>query len=68
MAAKSTGAREMTTTFNQYLTRAEDLPDYVKVPSKELGDARPAFLLLLVVLQLLWPEVFIEVEVVATRA
>jgi hypothetical protein len=25
-------------------------------------------LLLLVVLQLLWPEVFIEVEVVATRA
>jgi 2-iminobutanoate/2-iminopropanoate deaminase len=52
---------------NQYLTRAEDVADYVKVRSKALGDARPAFLLL-VVPQLIWPEVLVEVEVIAAKA
>ena len=28
---------------NQYLTRAEDIPAYVKVRSRFLGEARPAF-------------------------
>jgi hypothetical protein len=46
----------------------DGIPDYVKVRSKALGDARPAFLLLLVVPQWIWPGVFIEVEVVAARA
>jgi 2-iminobutanoate/2-iminopropanoate deaminase len=52
---------------NQYLTRAEDIPGYVKARSKALGDARPAFLLL-VVPQLIWPEVLVEVEVIAAKA
>jgi 2-iminobutanoate/2-iminopropanoate deaminase len=52
---------------NQYLTRAEDVADYVKVRSKVLGEARPAFLLP-VVPQLIWPEVLVEVEVVAAKA
>jgi hypothetical protein len=38
----------------------------VKARSKTLGDARPAFLLL-VVPQLIWPEVLVEVEVIARR-
>ena len=29
----------------QYLTRAEDVPAYVKVRSRFLGDARPVFML-----------------------
>jgi enamine deaminase RidA (YjgF/YER057c/UK114 family) len=32
----------------QYLTRAEDIAEYVKVRYKFLGDARPAFMLLVV--------------------
>ena len=40
----------------QYLTRAEDIPAYVKVRSRFLGDARPAFMLL-VVSQLVRPEI-----------
>ena len=51
----------------QYLTRAEDIPAYVKVRSRFLGDALPAFMLL-VVSQLVWPEFLVEIEVVAARA
>lgn len=51
----------------QYLTRASDVSDYVKVRSRILGDARPAFMLL-VVPQLIWPEVLLEIEVVAAKA
>ena len=51
----------------QYLTRAEDIPGYVKARSKALGDVRPAFMLL-VVPQLIWPEVLVEVEVIAAKA
>jgi enamine deaminase RidA (YjgF/YER057c/UK114 family) len=52
---------------SQYLIRPEDVPAYVKVRSSFLGDARPAFLLL-VVPQLIWPEVLVEVEVIAAKA
>jgi len=51
----------------QYLTRAEDIPGYVKARSKALGDVRPAFMLL-VVPQLIWPEVLVEVEVIAAKS
>lgn len=51
----------------QYLTRAEDIPGYIKARSKALGDVRPAFMLL-VVPQLIWPEVLVEVEVIAAKA
>jgi 2-iminobutanoate/2-iminopropanoate deaminase len=51
----------------QYLTRAEDIPAYAKVRSRILGDVRPAFMLL-VVPQLVWPEILLEVEVVAAKA
>jgi 2-iminobutanoate/2-iminopropanoate deaminase len=52
---------------SQYLTRAEDIPAYVKVRSEVLGSLRPAFMLV-VVPQLIWPEVFVEVEVIAASA
>ncbi len=51
---------------SQYLTRAEDIAPYVKVRSQALGDARPAFVLL-VVPQLIWPDVLVEVEVIAAK-
>jgi enamine deaminase RidA (YjgF/YER057c/UK114 family) len=52
---------------SQYLTRAEDVPGYVKVRTSFLGEARPAFLLL-VVPQLIWPEVLVEIEVIAASS
>jgi 2-iminobutanoate/2-iminopropanoate deaminase len=51
----------------QYLTRAEDISAYAKVRSHILGDARPAFMLL-VVPQLVRPEFLLEVEVIAAKA
>ena len=51
----------------QYLVRPEDIPAYVRVRSEVLGSSRPAFMLL-VVSQLIWPEVLVEVEVVAASA
>jgi enamine deaminase RidA (YjgF/YER057c/UK114 family) len=51
----------------QYLTRAEDIPGYVKVRKQALGDVRPAFMLL-VIPQLVRPEFLLEVEVIAARA
>jgi 2-iminobutanoate/2-iminopropanoate deaminase len=51
----------------QYLTRAEDIPAYVKVRSRFLGEARPAFLLV-VNSQLVRPEFLVEVEIVAAKA
>jgi 2-iminobutanoate/2-iminopropanoate deaminase len=50
-----------------YLIRAEDIPDYSKVRSRFLGDARPASMLL-VIPQLVRPEILVEIEVVAARA
>ena len=51
----------------QYLTRAEDIPAYAKVRTQMLGGVRPAFMLL-VVPQLVWPEILLEVEVIAAKA
>jgi 2-iminobutanoate/2-iminopropanoate deaminase len=50
-----------------YLTRAEDIPAYVAVRAKFLGDARPASMLL-VVPALVRPEFLVEVEAYAARA
>jgi enamine deaminase RidA (YjgF/YER057c/UK114 family) len=47
-----------------YLRRAADVPAYVKVRSRFLGDARPASMLL-VVEALVRPEFLLEVEAVA---
>ena len=51
----------------QYLTRAEDIPGYVKVRKRYLGDTRPAFMLF-VVPQLIRPEFLVEIDVVAAKA
>jgi enamine deaminase RidA (YjgF/YER057c/UK114 family) len=52
----------------QYLTRADDIKAYAaKVRTKYLGDARPASMLL-VIPQLVWPEILVEVEVIAAKA
>jgi enamine deaminase RidA (YjgF/YER057c/UK114 family) len=50
-----------------YLLRAEDIPEYVKVRSRFLGDARPASMLLIVP-GLVRPEFLLEVEAVAAKA
>jgi 2-iminobutanoate/2-iminopropanoate deaminase len=50
-----------------YLLRASDIPAYVKVRSRYLGDARPASMLL-VVPALVRPEFLLEVEAIAARA
>ena len=49
-----------------YLLRPEDIPAYVQVRSRLLGDARPASMLL-VVPQLVKPEYLLEVEAVAAK-
>jgi 2-iminobutanoate/2-iminopropanoate deaminase len=51
----------------QYLTRAEDIPAYGRVPPRFLGEARPASMLL-VVPQLVRPEFLLEIEVIAAQA
>jgi enamine deaminase RidA (YjgF/YER057c/UK114 family) len=50
-----------------YLTRAEDIPAYVKVRSQFLGELRPASMLL-VIPQLVRPEFLVEIEVIAAKA
>lgn len=51
----------------QYLTRAEDIQAYARVRARFLGPARPASMLL-VVPQLVRPELLVEVEVTAAKA
>ena len=51
----------------QYLTRPEDITAYANVRTRFLGNARPASMLL-VIPQLVWPKIFVEIEVVAARA
>jgi enamine deaminase RidA (YjgF/YER057c/UK114 family) len=50
----------------QYLTRAEDIGTYAKVRTRFVGDARPAFMLLIVP-QLVRPEFLLELEVIAAK-
>ena len=51
----------------QYLTRADDIAAYAKVRTRYLGQARPAAMLL-VIPQLVWPEIIVEVEIIAAKA
>jgi 2-iminobutanoate/2-iminopropanoate deaminase len=51
----------------QYLTRAEDIKAYAQVRNRFLGVARPASMLL-VIPQLVWPSLLVEVEIVAAKA
>jgi enamine deaminase RidA (YjgF/YER057c/UK114 family) len=51
----------------QYLTRAEDISEYASIRTKYLGDARPASMLS-VVSQLVWPDILVEIEIVAAKA
>ena len=51
----------------QYLTRAEDIKDYAQVRNRFLGTARPASMLL-VIPQLVWPNLLVEVEIIAAKA
>jgi 2-iminobutanoate/2-iminopropanoate deaminase len=50
----------------QYLIRRSDLDAYRPIRSKFLGEARPASMLSFVS-ELVWPEVLIEVEIVAAK-
>jgi len=50
----------------QYLTRAEDIAAYAKVRKRILGDVKPASMLL-VVPQLVWPDILLEVEIIAAK-
>jgi 2-iminobutanoate/2-iminopropanoate deaminase len=49
-----------------YLTRAADIPAYVKVRARFLGDARPAAMLLIVP-ELVRPAFLLEIEAVAAK-
>jgi 2-iminobutanoate/2-iminopropanoate deaminase len=51
----------------QYLIRPEDIAGYAKVRKNFLGHARPASMLL-VIPQLVWPQILVEVEIVAAKA
>ena len=49
-----------------YLVREEDIKDYVAVRARNLGDARPASMLL-VVPGLVKPEILVEIEAYAAK-
>ncbi len=51
---------------SHYLLHAEDIPAYVKVRARFLGDARPASMLLLTP-ALVRPEFLLEIEAVAAK-
>jgi 2-iminobutanoate/2-iminopropanoate deaminase len=51
----------------QYLTQADDVAAYAKVRSRFLGQVRPASMLV-VVPQLVWPEMPLELEIIAAKA
>jgi enamine deaminase RidA (YjgF/YER057c/UK114 family) len=51
----------------QYLIRAEDIKPYAQVRNRFLGAARPASMLL-VIPQLVWPNLLVEVEIIAAKA
>lgn len=53
--------------ITQYLTRAEDIPAYVQVRTRMLGEARPASMLM-VVAGLPRPEFLLEIDATAARA
>jgi enamine deaminase RidA (YjgF/YER057c/UK114 family) len=53
--------------LTQYLTRAEDIKAYAPIRNRILGAARPASMLL-VIPQLVWPSLLLEIEVIAAKA
>lgn len=53
--------------LTQYLTRPADIPAYVQVRTRVLGEARPASMLM-VVAGLPRPDFLLEIDVVAARA
>lgn len=52
--------------LTQYLTRRSDLVSYRDIRSRHLGGSRPASMLVFVP-ELVWPNMLIELEVVAAR-
>jgi 2-iminobutanoate/2-iminopropanoate deaminase len=50
----------------QFLVHAEDVKPYAAVRKTYLGDAKPASMLL-VIPQLVWPDILIEIEVIAAK-
>jgi hypothetical protein len=50
----------------QYLIRPADIAAYAQVRNRFLGAARPASMLL-VIPQLVWPKLLVEVEIMAAR-
>lgn len=53
--------------ITHYLTRQEDIAEYVKVRSRFIGDARPASMLM-VIPALVRPEFLVEIEIIAAKA
>jgi enamine deaminase RidA (YjgF/YER057c/UK114 family) len=53
--------------ITQVLTRKEDIDAYRPIRSRYLGDARPASMLTIVD-QFVWPNILIELEVVAAKS
>ncbi len=66
LAAADMGVEDLVK-VTHYLLHASDIPDYAKVRSKFLGDARPASMLLIVP-ELVRPEFLLEIEAYAARA
>jgi 2-iminobutanoate/2-iminopropanoate deaminase len=52
--------------ITQYLAFKEDIPDYVKVRHKVLGECKPASTLL-VIEQLDWPDMLLSIEFIAAK-
>ncbi|MET3118818.1 2-iminobutanoate/2-iminopropanoate deaminase [Undibacterium sp. GrIS 1.8] len=52
--------------INHYLTQESDVPEYVQVRSRFLGDARPASMLM-VIPALVRPGFLVEIEIVAAK-
>jgi 2-iminobutanoate/2-iminopropanoate deaminase len=50
----------------QYLTRADDIAAYAKVRKRFLGDTKPASMLL-VIPQLVRPDFYVEIEILAAK-
>jgi 2-iminobutanoate/2-iminopropanoate deaminase len=50
----------------QYLIRPDDIAAYAKVRNRFLDAARPASMLLIIP-QLVWPKLLVEVEIIAAR-
>lgn len=66
LAAADMGVTDLVK-VTHYLLKAEDIPDYVKVRTRFLGDVQPASMLL-VGPELVRPEFLLEIEAYAAKA